>query len=304
MRSMRPGTPRTPSRPARTAAGSSPSPSPRATTASALWTLKRPARRSSRVPGAGRGREPDPQAVRVLLDARGPDVGGGIRAVGQDRRARPRGRRPRTSRADGVVAVDHRELGPGAAGDGLGGVPGPRRERLEQPQLRRAVPLEGAVQLQVLVGEVREHRGVVGDPGDPLELQGVGRGLEHGGGVAVGRHGPQRGLELGCAGRRDVGLVALPGPPDLGLHGADEPACSRRPPRARPRARNEVVVLPSVPVMPDDAEVARRVAVPPRRGVGERRPRARPRRAAGGRRPGPGVRRSPPPRRPRPRAPT
>ena len=49
IRSIRPGTTGTLPRPSRTAAGSSPTASPRATTARALWTLKRPTRRRSTV---------------------------------------------------------------------------------------------------------------------------------------------------------------------------------------------------------------------------------------------------------------
>ena len=47
-------------------------PSPSATTASALWTLNRPASRSSSAPCARRRRVADPEAARVLLDAASP----------------------------------------------------------------------------------------------------------------------------------------------------------------------------------------------------------------------------------------
>ena len=54
-------------------------------------------------------------------------------------------------------------------------------------------------------------------------------------------------------------------------------------------ARNDVVVLPSVPVIPTTASSCARIAVPPRRGRGERGPGVGRRRAAAGRRPGSGV---------------
>ena len=82
-----PGTTGTEARPSRTAAGSSPTASPRATTASALWTLNRPTSRRSTVAAPGRRVVGDPQAALVLLDAGRPDVGGRVRAVGQDPRA-------------------------------------------------------------------------------------------------------------------------------------------------------------------------------------------------------------------------
>ena len=60
-------------------------PRPSATTASALWTLNRPARRSSRDRRRPARRDDrDAQAVGVLLDARRADVGGRLRAVGED----------------------------------------------------------------------------------------------------------------------------------------------------------------------------------------------------------------------------
>ena len=88
-----PGTRSSDARPARTAAGSRPSTSPRATTASALWTLNRPASRRSRRRRAAGRLDVGVQAVGVLADADRPDVGGRLRAVGQDAGAGVAGRR-------------------------------------------------------------------------------------------------------------------------------------------------------------------------------------------------------------------
>ena len=79
--------------PARTAAGSRPTASPRATTASALWTLNRPTSWRSSGRRARWRLVGDAQAAGVLLDARRADVGRRVRAVGQDARAGLLGRR-------------------------------------------------------------------------------------------------------------------------------------------------------------------------------------------------------------------
>jgi hypothetical protein len=131
-----------------------------------LWTLKRPtsARWTVARPTALVG---DPQALLVLLDTRRADVGGRIRAVGQDPRAGLLGDADeRAGRR--VVGVD--DPG-GRPGERLGASAPPARELLEQLQLGVAVRLPRPVQLEVLVGQVGQDRDVVGDRIDAVEGQ-------------------------------------------------------------------------------------------------------------------------------------
>ena len=153
--------PATEARPSRTAAGSSPSASPRATTASALWTLNRPASRRSSVAAPDGAVVGDPEAAAVLLDAGRADVGGGIGAVGEDPGAGLLGDADeRAGRR--VVGVDDPGRRPAVR---LAGAARPvaAGEPLEQRQLGVAVRLPRAVELEVLVGQVGEDRDVVGD---------------------------------------------------------------------------------------------------------------------------------------------
>ena len=300
IRSMRPGTPSTDSSPARTAAGSRPSASPSATTASALWTLKRPASRSSRRAAAGRRgvarRAGGARPPRPRSRARRPR--GRCRRSARSRP--PRGRPPRTTTRPGRPRLTIATLGHGRPPTILAGfcrVVTAAGEGLEQPQLGRPVRLERAVELEVLVGEVREHRGVAGDPEDAVELERVRRRLEDGdlrcrrgpspraSPAARARRASSRGRR-GARARRPTFVSTVP------MRPAESPAAS-----SAATARNEVVVLPSVPVIPI-APSARDGSPYHQRRPGRGRARAEDTTSCGSARPAPGARRSPPPRRP------
>ena len=126
-------------------------------------------------------------------------------------------------------------------------------EPLEQPQLRVAVRLPGAVQLEVLVGQVGQDRHVVGDGVDPPERQPVRGRLDDRGRVAG--DGPSPGSPAGARGASGVvawASFAAWTPPILV---SAVPVIPVRMPAASSAAtaRNEVVVLPSVPVIPTTA---------------------------------------------------
>ena len=253
--------------PARTAAPSRPRTSPRATTASALWTLKRPAScRVERRRAAG-PLDVGAETVGVLGDADRANVRRGLRAVGHDAGAGVTSR-PDEGAGGRVVDVDD-----GRRSDRTRLAHEPRvSQAIEQRQLGVAVRLPRAVQLEMLVGEVREDRDVVGDARDAIEGEPVRGRLDDGEVVAGVDHGPQRRLELGRLGGRGVRLVGVrpaadprrdgadhPGPPTRGLERRDRQVGGRR---LAVRARD-----------PDDRELMRGIAVPPRRGAGEGRPR-------------------------------
>ena len=130
-----PGRPRRPRAPRGPRPASSPRPSPSATTASALWTLNRPASRSSSDASPGRRHVPDPQAPGVLLDPRRPHVRRRVLAVGQHGRRPPRGRWPRTTTTAGSSRLIDRELRPRASR---------RRSWRGSPRPRRATRTAGA----------------------------------------------------------------------------------------------------------------------------------------------------------------
>ena len=73
--------------------------------------------------------------------------------------------------------------------------------RLEQARLGREVPLHGAVQVEVVLREVGEHRDAHAGAVNPVQGQRM-RGDLHGHGpVAGGDEAGQAGLQLGCLGR-------------------------------------------------------------------------------------------------------
>ena len=120
-------------------AGSRPSPSPNATTASALWTLNRPASRSSSAasPDGAAYRTRSRRASSSTPVARTSAAASG--AVRHDRRPRLAGGGLEPGRGR-VVAVDDRDLGPRAAArPSSRGFARAVGERREQAQLRRAV---------------------------------------------------------------------------------------------------------------------------------------------------------------------
>ena len=223
-------------------------------------------------PGTGRGGIAHAEVAGVLVDRDRAHVRGGVGPV-PDHPGTGGAGGGLERRGGGIVTVDDSDLGPRAPGDGLGRVRGTRGERGEQAQLGVPVPLERAVQLQVLVREVREDRHVIRDPGHALQLQGVGRGLEDRGLVAGGAHRPQHGLELRGGGRGHVRLVALPHVPHPGLHGADEPgrdAGCLEGRHGQERGRGLAVR----PRDPHDAQLPGRIPGPPAGRLGEGHPRA------------------------------
>ena len=214
----------------------------------------------------------DPQAAAALLDPGQADVRGGIGAVRHDRRARLLGDADERTGAR-VVGVDDRRARPVRRGLGLPGRGSVAPvEPLEQRQLRVAVGLPRSVELEVLVAQVRQDRCVVGDRPDAIRRQAVGRRLEDRGPVARLGHRPERVLQVRGARRREVFRVGLAEPADLRLDGPDEPG--RQPRRLERRDGEERCRRLAVGAGdPDDAEGPARVAVPPRRGVGQGRPR-------------------------------
>jgi hypothetical protein len=221
--------------------------------------------------GAGAGLIGDAQPPAVLLDPGEPDVGAVVGAVRQDRGTGLLGDADERARGR-VVGVDDRGPRPGERRRGLRGVRGGRSETLEQRELGVAVRLPRAVELEVLVAEVREDRGVVGDGPDAVRREAVRRRLEDRRPVAGVGHRPESLLELGRARRRQVLRVGLAQPADLRLDRPDEPArhaCRLERGHGEERGRRLAVGAGDA----DDPELAARVAVPPRGGLRERRPR-------------------------------
>ena len=109
-------------------------------------------------------------------------------------------------------------LRPGRASRGRGPArsprPRPRRppapSRSKSERLADSVGVERAVELEVLVGQVRQDRHVVRDLPDPLEREPVRGRLDDGGDVAGGHDRAEGALELGRLGRRDVGEAPAP----------------------------------------------------------------------------------------------
>ena len=206
----------------------------------------------------------DPQPTLVLLDTGRPDVRGRVRAIRQD--PRPGLLRDTDEGAGGrIVGVDDARRGPAERLDDV------RRQPLEEPQLRVAVRLPGAVQLEVLVGQVGQDRHVVGDGVDPPERQPVRRRLDHRGRIAGAGHRPDRSLELWRLGSRGVGLVRRldAADPGLGRAGHPGPDAGCLEGRDREERCRRLAVRPGDP---DDRQVATRIAVPPGGRGGQGRP--------------------------------
>jgi hypothetical protein len=152
---------------------------------------------------------------------------------------------------------------------GAGSPAGADGQALEERALRRPVRVERPVELQVLVGQVREDGHVVGDLADPLEREPVRGGLDDGRIVAGGAHRGQGALQLGCLRGRHVGRRARPVRADLLLGRAQQ---------ARPQARRlqgghghgggrRLAVRPGDA---DDAQPGCRIGIPPGRDGRER----------------------------------
>ena len=218
---------------------------------------------------AARGRRVrDPQAVGILLDARGPDVGRGVRPIRQHPGTGLL-RHADEAAGGGVVEVDDAGPGPRAAGRlGRGVAPGP--EAFEERELGVAVGLEAAVELEVLVGDVGQDRDVVGDRPDAFEREAVGGALDDRRGVARQGHGTQRELEGGCLGRRDMRLIGFLDGADPRSGGPDHPGPhARRLERGDREERCRGLAVGAGD--PDDVQLPARIVVPPCGGGRERR---------------------------------
>ncbi len=140
----------------------------------------------------------------------------------------------------------------------------PVGEPLEETELGVSVRLPRAVELEVLVGEVRDDRHVVGDGVDSAEGEAMRCRLHDGRAVAGDDHGPQCRLQSRGVRCRGMGLVRFLDAADPGCGGAGHPRpdagsleggdCEERGGRLSVCAGDA-----------DHAEVAARVAVPPRR---------------------------------------
>ena len=267
--SIRPGTRSSASRPARIAAGSSPSASPTPMAASALWTLKRPARRMRHRVLPARRADRDVAAVAL------PD--GSRRGCRRRRRGRRHSRgcdAPAVAAASmkiaaqRVVQVDHGVLAEALVGVRRARPRAARTGAAWRPGRPRACRWNSRCSWVTLVSTAD----VVGDLGDPVLGQAVGGRLDDREPVARVDHRRRCAWSSGAS-----GVVARPGlprlwPPDDDIDGAQHARCGRPQASSIERTRYDVVVLPSVPVMP----------TMPSRGWG--RPRTRPRATASARR--------------------
>ncbi len=180
-----------PARPG-SAAGSRSSASPTPTAASALWTLKRPGSRRC-TSAAQRG---------VATATRSPEASsrtpvGRIAAAGSapyvmHRRACVRAPRSRSPRETGSS-----RLSTACLPQPFSGIHGGERKPFEETPLRRPVGLQRAVELEVLVGDVRQRADVVRNRADAILGQPVRRRLDDGEPIP-GRHHPREvALEIG-----------------------------------------------------------------------------------------------------------
>ena len=155
--------------------------------------------------GAAQSREP-------AVPAHGVNVPPRRAAVGEGRHSGLSGQTDQVEAAR-VIGVDDRERSfLGAGGQAIG----------EQPRLAGKVRLHVAVIVQVVPGQVGEHRAVEIEPVRPVQVQRVGGDLHGDEPHARGRHVGQKLFDvdgLGCGERR------RPLPPAIALaDGADDPA--------------------------------------------------------------------------------
>ena len=139
---------------------------------------------------------------------------------------------------------------------------------LEEAEFRRAVALEGAVQVEVLVAQVRQDGDVVRDRRHPVQRQPVRRGLQDRDRVAGLDHRPERRLELRRLRRRDVLGVGFARPVDLRFDRSDQargqPGCLED--GSGQGAGGALAVRAR---HADHRQVVARVAEPPGGGVGQ-----------------------------------
>ncbi len=198
---------------------------------------------------------------RVAANLRDPKLGVRGGAVRDD----PRSRGTRglgEHRPVPVVGIDDRDARPS--------VLCPRRETLEQAALRVAVRLERPVEVEVLVGQVGEDRGVVVDAADPVRREPVAAGLDDDRLLARIDHLAEDPLQLQRA-RRGVGLHVRPQlAADLDPDRADQtrwdPASAQHRPGEERGGRLAVGAGDA-----DREQLAAWVAVPPGRRGGEGR---------------------------------
>ena len=223
----------------------------------------------------------DPEAARVLLDARRADVGGGVGAVGQD-------------------------PGAGLLGDADEGA-GRRVVGVDDPGRRPAERLGGLARLARAAARRASRTGAAWRRGTPPTCRGA-RGAR-GSGWSGSRR--RRRSRRRASSARPCDVVSMTAAVSPASDHRAERALERRAPRASSRAPRSaawtppirVAAVPVIPVRmpgrlerrdgqergrrlavragdPDDRQVVARVAVPPGGGAGEGRPRVGRRRAA------------------------
>ena len=152
-----------------------------------------------------------------------------------------------------VVGVDDPGRRPAERLSGLRAAGRLAAELLEQRELGVAVGLPRPVELEVLVGEVGQDRDVVADAADAVEREAVRRGLDD------GRRSPAAAIARSARLQARAPPASWRAPrwrsctPPIRV--AAVPVIPVRMPAASSAAdaRNEVVVLPSVPVIPTTA---------------------------------------------------
>ncbi len=149
-------------------------------------------------------------------------------------------------------------------------------EALEQRKLGRPVRLERAVELEVLVGQVREDRDVVRDAARRARRPARGTSSRRTAARSPALdHRPERPLELrGLGRRRRAPAFGSRRPPIFVATVPTSPTGRMPAASSAATARKDVVVLPSVPVMPTtpSSRMGRRTTMrPPSRGPTELR---------------------------------
>ena len=219
------------------------------TAQSAFSTLKRPGSGSVASSSAPKPthakRDPDASKVRSMARRSARSVAGG--------RERDRVELGRKLVAVGVVDVDHRALGPVAR---------------EQAALGEEVVLHVAMEVEVVLGEVREGADGEADPVDPVQAQRVRGDLHRAGAVAAVDHPAEGLLQLDRLRRRAL---------DLLVHTAHDPLDGAQQPGLDALALEDVADQEGGRGLavgagdPGDAQLGGGIAVEADRGVRHRR---------------------------------